>query len=234
MRRNGTATGELAEACARFGAGLIVISTNEVFDGTRTDGLGYKPDDRTNPINPYGASKLAGEEAARRAFESAAAVGRQDGGQDAAKAGPQLGIVRTAWLFGAGAPDFPAKILAAARRAADAGEPLKVVADEWGTPTYTVDLARGIVSLIESGRFGGTHHIVNGMFATRSHWAMYVIGRAQLEVEVQEVPASTFPRPSSPPRWGVLEPTPLPGGPLRIWPDAMAEYATTLLARRNS
>jgi dTDP-4-dehydrorhamnose reductase len=232
LRRNGAATGELAEACARSGTGLIVISTNEVFDGARTDGAGYRPNDQPNPINPYGASKLAGERAAQHAFRAVAApIGA--GAAPGAGNPPQLGIVRTAWLFGPGAPDFPAKILAAARRAAAAKEPLRVVGDEWGTPTYTVDLARAVVGLLESGQFAGIHHVVNGMFATRSHWALYVIGRARVEVEVQEVPSSTWPRPSKAPRWGVLEPTPLPTGPLRIWPDAMAEYAPILLARSD-
>jgi len=231
MRRNGTATGELADACVGSGASLIVISTNEVFDGARMDGLGYRPDDEPNPINPYGASKLAGERAAGAAFDSARAGAGTGAG---ASAGPRLGIVRTAWLFGPGAADFPAKILAAARRAAAAGEPLRVVGDEWGTPTYSRDLARAIADLVESGAFGGIHHVVNGLFATRSQWALYVIGRAQLEVQVQEVPSSTWQRPSTPPRWGVLEATELPGGPLRVWPDAMAEYAPILLARRDA
>ena len=61
LARNGAATGVLAEAAAARGIDLIVVSTNEVFDGRRTDGTGYAPDDPTNPINPYGASKLAGE-----------------------------------------------------------------------------------------------------------------------------------------------------------------------------
>jgi dTDP-4-dehydrorhamnose reductase len=221
MRRNGTATGELAEACARAGASLVAISTNEVFDGTRMDGAGYRADDEPNPINPYGASKLAGERAAALAF-------------DRARGGAELGIVRTAWLFGPGAPDFPTKILAAARRAAEAGKPLEVVADEWGTPTYTVDLARAIVDLVETGRFTGLHHVVNGLFATRSQWALYVVGRSGVEVEVREIPASAWPRPSTPPRWGVLEPTTLPTGPMRAWPDAMADYALAMLTRRDA
>jgi dTDP-4-dehydrorhamnose reductase len=54
MRRNGTAVGELAAACARRGIDLAIISTNEVFDGRRTDGVGYAPGDERNPINPYG------------------------------------------------------------------------------------------------------------------------------------------------------------------------------------
>jgi dTDP-4-dehydrorhamnose reductase len=216
-RRNGAATGRLARACAERDLDLVVVSTNEVFDGRRTDGLGYRPTDIPNPINPYGASKLAGEEAAREAFAAAGSAA-------------QLAVVRTAWLFGRGTPDFPTKILAAAERARTAGEPLRVVADEFGTPSYAADVADGIVELIGSGTFAGTHHVVNGLFASRADWARYVVARAEIAVAVQNVASTDWPRPSTPPRWGVLEPTALPSGePLRSWPDAMADYAPALL-----
>ncbi len=216
QRRNGDATGTLADACAARGLDLVVVSTNEVFDGRRTDGRGYRPTDPVGPINAYGASKLAGEEAVRRAY--------------AGRSGVQLAIVRTAWLFGPGAPDFPTKILLAADRAQAAGEPLRAVGDEWGSPTYVADLAEAVVEFLGSGTFAGTHHVVNGLFATRADWARYVVARAGLEVEVVDVPAASWRRPSTPPRWGVLDPTPLPSGePLRAWPDAMADYAPALL-----
>jgi dTDP-4-dehydrorhamnose reductase len=216
MARNGEATAVLARACATRGLDLIVISTNEVFDGRRTDGIGYGPGDVPAPPNPYGASKLAGERAAQDAF--------------AATSVAQLAIVRTAWLFGSGKPDFPAKILAAARDAARTGEPLRVTGDEWGCPTYAADVADAIVGLLAENAFGGTHHIVNGLFATRADWARYVVGRATLDVDVVNVPMASWQRDSTPPRWGVLEPTPLPSGePLRSWPDAMADYAPILL-----
>lgn len=216
MARNGLATGVLAEECAANGVDLIVISTNEVFNGRRTDGRGYAADDEPAPVNPYGASKLAGERAARVAFEQTE--------------GPQLAIARTAWLFGPGRPDFPWKILAAAEKAASAGEPLRVVGDEWGSPTFTADVADAIVELLGEGTFAGTHHLVNGGFATRADWARDIVARAGVAVEVVDVPMTTWPRPSTPPRWGVLEPTPLPSGePLRPWQAAMADYAPALL-----
>jgi dTDP-4-dehydrorhamnose reductase len=68
LKRNGEATGVLAAACHARGVGLLVVSTNEVFSGDRTDGQGYAETDTVAPRNPYGASKLAGEEAARAAF----------------------------------------------------------------------------------------------------------------------------------------------------------------------
>ncbi|MFL5777380.1 MAG: SDR family oxidoreductase [Chloroflexota bacterium] len=215
-RRNGAATGALADACAPRGIDLIVISTNEVFGRERTDGEGWRTDDRPAPANPYAASKLAGERAAEAAY-SRSGTG-------------QLAIVRTAWLFGPGKPDFPMKILRAAVAAVQAGEPLRVVGDEWGNPTYTSDLADAIVDVLGSGTVAGRWHVVNGRFASRAHWAMDTIARAGVDVTFEEVPLATWSRPSTPPRWGVLAPTPLPSGePLRPWRDAMADYAPALL-----
>jgi dTDP-4-dehydrorhamnose reductase len=215
QRRNGDAVHVLAEATAEAGIDLVLVSTNEVFDGTRNDGQGYRPDERTAPGNAYGESKLRGEIAASAAY----------GGSTG-----QLAIARTAWLFGPGKPDFPMKVLANAERARAAGEPLKLVGDEWGNPTYVSDVADAIVELLGAGEIRGTHHLVNGLFASRAHWGMYTVTRAGIDVPFEEVPLSTWPRPSTPPLWGVLEPTPLPSGePMRPWPDAMADYAPALL-----
>ena len=234
MRRNGKAVGELAESCVRQGAGLVAISTNEVFDGRRTDLRPYEPDDRPSPTNAYGEAKLEGERAARAAFGATgqgfdrAAKNRSD---DAAVAMPPLAIVRTAWLFGPPGNDFPAKIVAAAERAKADGEPLRVVADEFGTPTYAPDLAWGIVALLREaagsdlGALAGIHHIVNAGQASRAGWAREVLRLTGVDVPTEDVPMTTWPRPSMPPQWGVLGPTPLPNGKrLRPWQEALAEY----------
>jgi dTDP-4-dehydrorhamnose reductase len=231
MRRNGTAVGEIARTCVSVGAGLVVVSTNEVFDGSRTDGLPYAPTDPPNPANPYGASKLEGEAAARIAFRAtgddfAAAAFARAGGEKV----PALAIVRTAWLFGRPGIDFPGKIRAAAERARAERHGLALVSDEIGTPTYAADLASAIVRLLgeaarPSGRgFGGIHHVVNGGQASRAAWAREVLRLAGIDVATNDVPLSTWPRPSTPPVWGVIETTPLPGGPLRDWRAALAEY----------
>jgi dTDP-4-dehydrorhamnose reductase len=236
LRRNGTAAGEMAEACASIGAALVLVSTNEVFDGLRTAGLPYRPTDPTHAPNPYGMAKLAGEQAARAAFQAtgddfAAAAMTPDRGRKAGgPAVPALAIVRTAWLFGLPGADFPQKILAAARAARLSGTTLRVVADEIGCPTYATDLAAAIVALVrESGRaggrgFGGIHQVVNAGRASRAEWAREVLRLARIDVQTEDVPMSTWSRPSNPPAWGVLEPTPLPDGPLRAWPDALAAY----------
>jgi dTDP-4-dehydrorhamnose reductase len=214
-RRNADAVHVLAEATAARGIDLVHVSTNEVFDGRRSDGLGYTPDDRTNPINAYGASKVGGEIAATAAYRGSRS---------------SLGIVRTAWLYGPPGNDFPAKILAAADRARTAGESLKVVGDEHGSPTFTHDVAEAIVELIGSGDVSGIRHVVNAGTASRADWARELFRQARLDVAIDEVPASTWQRASTPPVWGVLAQSPLPGGePLRPWQDALADYLPTLL-----
>src|SRR5437762_5109729 len=219
LARNGRATGVLAEECAANGIDLIAVSTNEVFDGRRTDGRGYAADDPANPINAYGVSKLAGERAARIAFEQTD--------------GAQLGIVRTAWLYGPPGNDFPSKILAAAERARAAGTPLKVVSDEIGSPTFSLDLADAIVELLAGGAFAGTHHIVNGGIASRADWARELFRQAGVRVEIEDVPLSTWPRDSSPPLWAVLAPTPLPSGEqMPPWQLALAHYLPDLQRQR--
>lgn len=214
LRRNGDATGILAAACAARDIDLVVVSTNEVFDGRRTDGQPYLPTDQAAPPNPYGASKLAGEQAATAAFNGATAA---------------LGIARTAWLYGPPGRDFPRKILEAADRADAAGEPLRAVADEWGNPTYAADVADAIVELLADDAHRGIHHLVGGGVATRADWARDIVTRFRLRVRVEDVPATTWARASDPPRWGVLAPTPLPSGePIRPWTQAMADYAPAL------
>jgi dTDP-4-dehydrorhamnose reductase len=216
QRRNGDATGVLAAACAERGADLLIVSTNEVFAGDREDRVGYASTDPTAPPNAYGRSKLAGEHAATAAFERANVPGN-------------LGIARTAWLYGPPGRDFPHKILEAATKALGEGEPLRVVGDEWGTPTYAADVADAIVELLGADALAGVHHLVNAGIATRATWAEDVLGRLGIQVPVEHVPATTWARASDPPRWGVLAPTPLPGGePMRSWQAAMADYAPIL------
>lgn len=243
MRRNGTATGEMAQACADAGAALVIVSTNEVFDGRRTDGLPYGPTDRPNPANPYGAAKLAGEMAARAAYgttdDGFASATVADGSSES-PAVPALAIVRTAWLYGLPGLDFPQKIVTAAERARIAGQSLSLVSDEVGCPTYAPDLAGAIVALIAEwnrpgGRsLGGIHHVVNSGRASRAEWAREILRLARIDVVTNDVPLSTWPRPSTPPAWGVLEPTPLPGGLLRSWQDAAAEYVELLTRRMEA
>jgi len=208
MRRNARAVRELAQATADTGTRMLVVSTNEVFDGRRRDGRGYGEDDPVKPPNAYGASKLAGERAAAVAF------GRVDRSAD-------LWVIRTAWVFGPGAPDFPAKILAAADRLPP-DEPLRVVGDEVGSPTYVVDLAAALVELIDRAP-GGLYHLVNGGQASRAEWADLVLRLAGRSTLVEAIRQEAYPRASIPPLWGVLDGARAAarGVVMRPWPEAV-------------
>ena len=222
QRRNGDATGVLAAGCAERGIDLLIVSTNEVFAGDRDDQVGYAPGDPTAPPNAYGRSKLDGERAATAAFARATGTAN-------------LGIARTAWLFGPPGRDFPHKILDAAAKAQGDGQPLRVVGDEWGTPSFSADVADAIVELLGEDALPGIHHLVNGGIATRATWAEDVLARLGVRAAVEPVPATTWTRASDPPRWGVLAATPLPSGePIRSWQAAMADYAPILRRTRTA
>jgi dTDP-4-dehydrorhamnose reductase len=216
MRRNGDAVGELAATCARSGARLVLVSTNEVFDGDRTDGLGYRETEPPHPVNAYGASKLAGEEQATEAF---ARLGTADG----------LLIARTAWLYGPPGNDFPSKIIAAADRLPP-GEPLNVVADEIGSPTYSLDLADAIVRLVLVGAPGAYYHLVNAGRASRLEVASSVLARCRPERVAAGITRMQFVRASTPPAWAVLENTRAAALDitLRPWHEALADYLELL------
>ena len=208
VRRNVDAVASLAGACREHGAGLLLVSTNEVFDGSRTDGRGYGEDDPTAPRNPYGASKRAGEEAARDAFDGA----------------PGLWIVRTAWLYGAPGNDFPEKIVAAADRLPP-DEPLPVVEDEHGSPTWTVELAAAILALVASSD-GGLYHLTADGVASRLDWARRVLAARRPGRATRPIPRSAFQRASDPPPWGVLDASRAAalGVRMRPWEDALDDY----------
>ncbi len=213
QRRNATAVAELARACAESGAGLVVVSTNEVFGGESTDGKGYGEDDPLAPANAYGASKLAGEVAAGEACLGSAG---------------RLWVVRTAWLFGPPGNDFPTKILAAADRL-PVGEPLRVVADEVGSPTYAPDLAVALLDLV-SASSGGTFHLAGTNIASRYDFAGAVIDHCRPALSMVPISRRDFIRASSPPAWAVLDCSSAAqlGVRLRPWRDALAEYVPTI------
>ncbi len=225
MRRNGEATAALAGACREAGANLLYVSTNEVFDGRRTDGRPYDEDDPVAPANPYGRSKRAGEEAVlagggaeviepplagRATGDGGTAWRTGEHGRAAApdraadRDGPRGWVVRTAWLYGPPGADFPAKIITAAVRAAAGGTVLRLVADEIGSPTRASDLASGIVALVRARPANGIYHLVNAGHTSRADWAEAVLREAGIRVLTERVPGSTWPRASTPPPWGVL------------------------------
>jgi dTDP-4-dehydrorhamnose reductase len=199
---NGFGTRNVAQACLQTGADLCYISTNEVFDGAQE--APYREWDTTNPINPYGASKLAGERFVRAMC-------------------PRSYIVRTAWLFGpASDRHFVSKIIAAADRLGS----LRVVADEVGSPTYAPDLAQGIVTLLQLRAYG-VYHLTNAGSASRYEFARAVLqASGRSGVPVDPIQLSDWPRDSVPPKQSRLHNTYAAalGITLRPWQEALAEY----------
>ena len=174
MRRNGDAVRRPRPRQRARGIDLRQVSTNEVFDGPPDDGHGYEP---RRP------ARTRSTRTASRSSPASAAPRRTTG------ATPRLGIVRTAWLYGPPGNDFPSKILAAAERAQASGEPLKVVGDEFGSPTYTHDVAEAIVDLLGAGDVPGVHHVVNGGRRDPRRVGRELLRQAGVDVAIVEVPA---------------------------------------------
>lgn len=182
LRINGVGAGLVAAAAAEVGALSGQISTNEVFDGGAD--RPYREEDEPRPINPYGRSKLAGEEAVR-------------------EANPRWLVVRTAWLFGGGRPSFPTKIRDAASRAAASGNPLRVVADEVGNPTPVLELARAILELLDLEGLG-IYHLAGEPPVTRLEWARRCL-RDVPGLRLEPISLADYPRPAPVPARAVLD-----------------------------
>ena len=198
---NGLGTQNVALAAARAGAALVYISTNEVFDGTK--GAPYLEFDTPNPLNPYAASKRAGE-------------------WFTAQLTRQFFIIRTSWLTGRGGRNFVHRIL----QLADEKGRLSVVTDEIANPTFVDDLADGIVQLVGSGRFG-IYHLTNAGYCSRYDYARHILdasGRGQIPVDA--ITLADYPRLSTPPKFSPLanQAAAALGITLRPWQAALAEF----------
>ena len=150
----------LAEAARQTGASIVHVSTDYVFDGRK--GSAYIEDDEPKPLSAYGRSKREGE---RRVIES----------------GASCCVIRTAWLYGRHGSNFVKAILAAASK----GGPLRVVADQVGSPTSTADLAQAIGQLVRRPA-RGLFHVANGGACSRFEFAQAIVGG-----RVEVIPIST-------------------------------------------
>lgn len=202
LAANADAPGHLAEAAAQQGAAIIHISTDYVFDGRK--GVLYDEDDRPNPLGVYGRSKRAGEE---RVLASGAAAW----------------VLRTAWLYGRHGHNFVRAILAAAER----GGPLRVVADQVGSPTLTTDLADAIDRLIRRPG-SGLVHVVNQGAVSRYDFARAIVGD---RVEVIPITSAEAQRPAPRPANSSLTSVRLASvglTPPRPWQEALAQFLAGL------
>lgn len=185
---NATSPGILAKAANRIDAGLIHISTDYVFDGTQSSP--YLETDATNPLGVYGSTKLAGEEAVRRACD-------------------RHFIIRTAWVYGAkGKGNFVKTML----RLGAAREELRVVTDQIGAPTWSNDLAAAIAQLVPqlAADTAGTYHYTNSGVCSWYDFAIAIFEEAQqlgFPLKIQRViPITTpeYPTPAKRPAFSVL------------------------------
>jgi dTDP-4-dehydrorhamnose reductase len=198
---NARAVKRLAQRCERNGATLVHLSTNYVFDGRRTEP--YAEDDRPNPRSIYALSKLAGEYAALAYCGSAL-------------------VVRSAGLYGrhgsaSKGGNFVQRMIARAR---EQGQ-LKMVSDQRLNPTYTGDLATGVIAAVEQGEVG-IHHITNSDACSWYEFTVEIMRLAGIEVPVE--PVETTPGGVDRPRNGVLARDRTGVPPLRTWREALAHY----------
>jgi len=177
---NGTGAGNLARAAATVGARVVHVSTDYVFDGRAE--RPWMESDPPAPLGAYGRTKLAGE--------------REVLGTHAGNA-----VVRTAWLFGRGGPNFPDTMLRLAR---EHGR-LRVVIDQVGSPTWTGHLAAALVDCAQTPERTGIFHAAGAGAGVSWHaFAQEIVRRAGLDVPVDGVTSDLFPRPAPRPAWSVL------------------------------
>ncbi len=205
---NGAAVGHLAQACNRQRAKLVHISTDYVFPGAALPQAvrrPYREDDGVGLPSAYGRSKLLGEQLASTADNHL--------------------IVRTAWLFGHGGPNF----VDAIRSQIEAGtDPLRVVSDQTGSPTFCDDLAGALLDLVAAG--SNPQGVVHGVNQGSTTWYDFAVEIARLlaaDVTIRPVTSAEFKVSARRPAYSVLDTSRLAailGSPLPPWQDGLARY----------
>lgn len=195
---NARAVETVARAAGSVGARLVYPSTDYVFDGAATTPYGVT--DTTNPINAYGRSKLAGEQAARTETDCL--------------------VVRTSALFGAG-NNFVRTVGGALSK----GQPLRVVDDQRTAPTWTVDLAATLGALLEKSAPAGVYHATNAGSASWYELAGEVARLLGYEDGISACPTSEYPTKARRPAYSVLDcsRTEAIVGAARPWQNALAD-----------
>lgn len=204
---NGEAPRYIAEAALAYGAVLIHVSTDYVFDGMREEG--YDENERDFfPLNIYGESKLAGEQNIEELLGN-------------------YYIIRTSWLYGVGGNNFVSTML----RLGNERDSLKVVNGQIGRPTYTKDLAQGIRALLEDEPEYGIYHLTNsvkeGGGISWYDFAHEIFEQAGVGIELTPCATDEFPRPAARPHYSILLNTKRPE--LRDWRLGLQDYLSELL-----
>lgn len=198
-------TKHVALACQQLDIPLVYISTNEVFPGTQREP--YYEWDQPGPINPYARSKWAGEQCVQQLLR-------------------RFYIVRVAWVFG-GPRNFVRTVL----RLSEEQSAIRMVTDEWSSPTYAPDLAEAISALIQCPAYG-IYHFVNEGRCSRYEFAAEVLRQAgRTATELAPITLAEYQRPSTPPPSAALHNFVGAhdlGIRLRPWQDALVHYLHTL------
>jgi dTDP-4-dehydrorhamnose reductase len=198
-RVNAVGARNLSVASFELGVPFVHVSTDYVFDGM--SGRPYHEFDRTNPLSIYGNSKLAGERAV-------------------AAHNPRHYIVRTSWLYHTEGKSFPKAMMALAGRAE-----VRVVCDQYGSPTYAPHLVGAIARLMETGAYG-TYHLAGSGAASRFEMTRKLYQLLGIGTVALPAPTAEFPRPATRPRYSVLTTVQDPEILLPPWEEGMAEFAS--------
>ena len=162
---NVNGTRNIVDASIDVGAKIIYMSSDYVFDGKKK-GL-YVEDDKVNPMSVYGKTKYEGEEQVRR--------------------NPKHYITRISWVFGINGNNFIKTML----KLAESHKQLNVVKDQVGSPTYTVDLAKILIDMAHSEKYG-TYHVNNDGFCSWAEFADYIFESNNLDVKVNYVTTEEY------------------------------------------
>jgi dTDP-4-dehydrorhamnose reductase len=198
MAVNADGARHLAAAAAQCGARVLYVSTDYVFDGSKSEP--YVESDSPRPLSVYGQSKLAGE-------------------HETAAANPRHQIVRSSWLFGAAGRNFVETMLALA---AEHGE-VRVVRDQIGCPTYTGHLAAGIARLLEDEAWG-LFHIAGAGWCSWHEFAAEIFRQADVDCRLTWCTTAEFPRKAHRPPWSVLATERPDGVTLPDWREGLSAY----------
>lgn len=202
---NAEGTKYLAQAAEAVEAKFCYVSTDYVFDGTNNEP--YKTNDETNPQTIYGKSKLAGE-------------------QYTSEYCSKYFVVRTSWVFGLHGNNFVKTML----RLADERSELEVVNDQFGSPTYTNDLARFIIELVETNKYG-IYHASNSGVCSWYEFAKEIFRQSNRNINVNAISTAEFQRPAQRPAYSVLEQKKIAEQGLIMlpnWKEALGRYLSKM------
>jgi len=205
---NGYAVGDVAEICKDISAAFVHVSTDYVFDGSQEGG--YYEDDKPNPINAYGRSKLIAEQLLQ---------GKEVEGRKIDTEGLRWYVVRLCWLYGEHGGNFADTMVEHMNR----NKEVRVVSDQWGKPTWTLDAAKQLKLIIETLPNSGVYHVSNEGSCSRYEWIEKIKEILNKEsVSVLSALSSEFKTKAKRPRHSALMNTKLP--PMRHWEIALENY----------